>query len=142
MRIDLIYKFCSSLEASQSQFNNEEPLKTDQLVLATPASELPSDIRLEKLHDSKNIDFKSYSFSSSSISEDYQNQINQLQQKLSANEDKRTLLRERLNEVELEFRKTLDDHTAIITMNEEQLESLVQERDALVEQQVLQLVEK
>jgi predicted nucleic acid-binding Zn-ribbon protein len=67
--------------------------------------------------------------------EDYQKQIGQLQQKLSHNEDERTLLRERLNEVELEFRKTFDDNTSTLTMYEEQLQSLVQERNALVEQQ-------
>ena len=100
------------------------------------------DMRLSRFDFFQIIISKFFSFSSQSTIEDQQNQINQLQQKLSANEDERTLLRERLNEVELEFRKTLDDHTAIITMNEEQLESLVQERDALVEQQVLESAER
>jgi len=36
----------------------------------------------------------------------------------------------------------LDDRAAIITMNEEQLESLIQERDALVEEQALQSAER
>ncbi len=67
--------------------------------------------------------------------DDYQKQINQLQKKLSANEDERTLLRERLNEVELEFRKTLDDRTSTITTYEEKLRSLV-------EQQALQSAER
>jgi hypothetical protein len=67
--------------------------------------------------------------------DDYQKQINQLQKKLSANEDERTLLRERLNEVELEFRKTLDDRTSTITTYEEKLRSLL-------EKQALQSVER
>jgi flagellar biosynthesis chaperone FliJ len=48
-------------------------------------------------------------FSSANI-ENYEKQIKQLQQNLSQKDDERTLLRERLNEVELEFRKILDDH--------------------------------
>jgi hypothetical protein len=113
------------LEASQSQINNERPLKTEQLVSAIPASELLSDVRLGKLNDSNNIDFKSYSFFSPTVSE-----------------DERTLLKQRLNQVELEFKKMLDDRAAIITMNEEQLESLIQERDALVEEQAFQSAER
>jgi hypothetical protein len=74
--------------------------------------------------------------------EDYQKQINQLQQKLSQNEDERTLLRERLNEVELEFSKTLNDRASTVTVYEKQIESLVQERNAVIEQQVLQAAEK
>jgi predicted negative regulator of RcsB-dependent stress response len=73
--------------------------------------------------------------------EDYEKQIGQLQQALSQNEDERTLLRQRLNEVELEFRKTLDDHSSTSAMYEEQFQSLVQERNTLLEQQVLQSVE-
>jgi hypothetical protein len=73
---------------------------------------------------------------------EYEKQIKQLQQKLSQNEDERSLLRERLNEIELEFRKTLDDHSSISAKYEEQLRSAVQERNALVEQQVLQSAER
>ena len=80
-------------------------------------------------------------FSQSTI-EDYQKQIKQLQQKLSQNEDERSLLRERLNEVELEFTKTIEDRSSTLAMYEEQLQSLVQERDALVQQQVLETTEK
>ena len=70
--------------------------------------------------------------------EDHERQIKQLQQKLSQNEDERSLLRERLNEVEVEFRQAIDDRASTIAMYEEQLQSLVQERNALVEQQELQ----
>jgi flagellar biosynthesis chaperone FliJ len=74
--------------------------------------------------------------------EDYQKQINQLQQKLSQNNDERTLLRERLNEVELELSKTSEDRTSTLAMYEQQFEAIVQERDTLVEQQALQSAEK
>ncbi|CAF4111061.1 unnamed protein product, partial [Rotaria sordida] len=77
----------SSLEACQYQIDNEHIIKTEKLVSTTPSVD---DI-------------------SQSTIEDYEKQIHQLQQKLSQNNDERTLLRERLNEVELEFRKTLDD---------------------------------
>lgn len=76
-------------------------------------------------------------FSQSTIDE-YQKQIDQLQQKLSENDDERALLRERLNEVELELRKVSDDRLSTTAMYEEQLQSIVQERDALVEQHALQ----
>ncbi|CAF0778122.1 unnamed protein product [Rotaria sordida] len=109
----------SSLEACQYQIDNEHIIKTEKLVSTTP---LVDDI-------------------SQSTIEDYEKQIHQLQQKLSQNNDERTLLRERLNEVELEFRKTLDDHLSTTNMYEEQLQSLVQERDAFVQQQVLQTTE-
>jgi predicted nucleic acid-binding Zn-ribbon protein len=79
-------------------------------------------------------------FSQSTI-ENYEKQIKQLQQKLSQNEDERSLLRERLNEVELELTKTLDDRASTLAMYEEQLQSAVQERNALVEQQALQSAE-
>ena len=79
--------------------------------------------------------------SQSSI-ENYQHQIDQLQIKLSQNEDERILLRRHLNEIELEFRKTLDDRTLTLSMYEEQLQSVIQERNALVEQHALQLAEK
>ncbi len=82
-----------------------------------------------------------FNFSPSTIIEDYEKQIKQLQQKLSQNEDERSLLRERLNEVEVEFTRTIDDRASTLAMYEDQLQSAVQERNALVEQQVLQSAE-
>ncbi len=79
--------------------------------------------------------------SPSTIVEDYEKQIKQLQQKLSQNEDERSLLRERLNEVELEFTRTIDDRASTLAMYEDQLQSTAQERNALVQQQVLQSAE-
>ncbi len=66
----------------------------------------------------------------SSQSEDYQNQIQQLEQNLFEKESERNSLNERLNEVELELNKTLDDHAMIIS----KYESVVEERDALVQE--------
>ncbi|CAF5065455.1 unnamed protein product, partial [Rotaria magnacalcarata] len=58
------------------------------------------------------------------------------------NDDEKLLLRERLNEVELELRKVLDEHASTTAMYEEQLQSLIIERDALVEQHALQSADK
>ena len=78
-----------------------------------------------------------YLFNSASIIDNYDKQIRQLQQQLSQKEDERALLRERLNEVELEL-----SQASTSSMYEEQLQSLVHERDALVEQQVLHSAER
>ena len=67
--------------------------------------------------------------------DEYEQQIKQLQQKLSQNEDERTLLRERLNEVELEVNKVTEDRASTLAMYEDQLQSVIQERNAFVEQQ-------
>ena len=69
--------------------------------------------------------------------DNYDTQIRQLRQKLSQSDDERALLRERLNEVELEL-----SQTSTASMYQEQLQSLVHERDALVEQYTAQLSEK
>ena len=79
---------------------------------------------------------------SHSNSETNNHEIHRLQQKLSQNEDERALLRERLDEVELEFGKLLEGRALTLTMYEEQLQSLVQERNALVEQHILESTEK
>jgi hypothetical protein len=70
--------------------------------------------------------------------EDYQKQIDQLQQILSQKDEERNLLREHLNNVELELRKTLDENISTMSI----LESIVEERDALVKQQTLHSVER
>ncbi|CAF4623577.1 unnamed protein product, partial [Rotaria sp. Silwood2] len=114
-----IQELQNSFDAYRNQMQNESSIKSQQLVSTTP----PTD-----------------DISRSNI-ENYEKQIHQLQQKLSQNDDERTLLRERLNEVELEFRKILDDRTTTTNMYEEQLQSLIQERDALVQQHVLELIE-
>ena len=77
-------------------------------------------------------------FSQSKL-DDYEQEIRELQQKLSQNDDERGSLRERLNEVELEFRQAIDDHASTIASYEQQLQALVQERNALLEQQQQQV---
>jgi len=77
--------------------------------------------------------------SAPSVVDEYEQQIKELQKKLSQYEDERQLLRERLNEVELEFGKANDERSSLSTMYEEQLQSVIQERNALVEQQATQI---
>ncbi|CAF3671069.1 unnamed protein product [Adineta steineri] len=105
-----------SLEESQQQLSDERAIDTEQRDLKSDDTSLL-------------------------LIDDCQKQINQLQEKLAANEDERTLLRERVNEVENEFKKKLDDHISTNTMYEEQIESLVQERNALVEQHTIRLTD-
>jgi hypothetical protein len=107
------------LETCQNELNDERRVKTEHLVSTAPSS-TPSE------------------HVSPSIIEDYQTQLDQLQQNLSAKDDERTLLRERLDDVELELRKTLDNHASLIIKNE----LLVEERDAVLEQQALRLTDR
>ncbi|CAF4452655.1 unnamed protein product, partial [Adineta steineri] len=78
----------------------------------------------------------------SSIIEDYRTQIQNLQQKLRSVEDERVLLREHLNEVELELRKTSDQHEPILAMYEKQLQTVEQERNAVVQLHALRSAEQ
>lgn len=93
------------------------------------------------LIDSIEYSYNIQCFSHSNI-DTHNQEIHRLQQKLSQNEDERALLRERLDEVELEFGKLLEDRASTLTVYEEQLQSLVQERNALVEQHILESIEK
>ncbi|CAM4918168.1 unnamed protein product [Rotaria socialis] len=115
-----IQELQSSLDACRYQLENERPVQSQQLVCATPPSDEISQTNIEN----------------------YEKQIRQLQQKLSQHDDEKSLLRERLNEVELELRKVLDDHASTTAMYDEQLQSLITERDALVEQHALQSADK
>jgi uncharacterized protein (DUF3084 family) len=65
---------------------------------------------------------------SSSIVEDYQKHIEQLQQNLFEKDNEINSLNQRLNTLELERQKIIDDHTS-------KLQSIIQERDTLIEQQ-------
>ncbi|CAF0953552.1 unnamed protein product [Adineta ricciae] len=65
-----------------------------------------------------------------STTDDYRKQVNQLQQALSEKDQERSLLREHLNEVEIELRKALDDNALVV----DKYELLKQERDVLVEE--------
>ncbi len=63
----------------------------------------------------------------------YEKQIQGLQQSLTEKDNEHSALSERLNEVEVELRNTSDNHASTAT----KYESLIKERDALAEQQVL-----
>ncbi|UJR13672.1 hypothetical protein I4U23_000684, partial [Adineta vaga] len=97
----------NSLNACQYELNNERRIKVEQLVSASPVED-----------------------TSSSLIEDYQKQINQLQENLREKDQERSLLQERLHEVEIELRKTLDDHTSLLT----KYQTIEQERDELSDQ--------
>ncbi len=70
--------------------------------------------------------------------EDLHKEINQLQEYLLRKDDERILLQEHLDEVELGLKKALIDQTS--TMSKYQ--SLVNERDALIEQQEIYSTER
>ena len=70
--------------------------------------------------------------------EDLRKEISQLQDNLSLKDDERILLQERLDEVELELSKTLNDQAS--TMSKYQ--SLVNERNVLIEQQTIHSTER
>ena len=102
----MIYVFVfSSVEAYRYQIENERPVRSEPLVTA----------------------------SAPSVVDEYEQQVRELQQELSQSEDERQLLRERLNEIELELNKANDEKSTVSAMYEEQLKSIIQERNALVE---------
>ncbi len=74
----------------------------------------------------------------SSQSENYQKQIEELQQNLSEQIHERTSLSERLNEVEVNLQKAIDDHASL----KAKYETLIEERNALEEQQALHSAER
>jgi len=70
--------------------------------------------------------------------ENYQKQIEQLQENLSEKDNKRTSLSERLSEVEVELKNAIDDHALLKT----KYETLIEERNALEAQHALQSAER
>ncbi len=74
----------------------------------------------------------------SSQSENYQKHIQELQQNLSEKDNERSSLSERLNEVELELKKAVDDHASV----KAKYELLTEGQNALVEQQALHSTER
>jgi len=116
----MMYVFVySSVEADRYQIENERPIRSEPLVTASAPPVV----------DESNVD-------------EYEQQIKELQKKLSQYEDERQLLRERLNEIELEFSKANDDRSSVSAMYEEQLQSLSRERDTLIEHQAAQSAER
>ena len=108
------------METTQNELDNERQMKMEQLSLP------PENIRLNRLNHSKNIHCISILLSSSSIVHDYQKQIDELQEKFSQKVDEQISLSERLNEVDLELRKAVDDHASAMVKYQ-----------SLVEQQTL-----
>ncbi len=74
----------------------------------------------------------------SSQSGNYQKQIEQLQQNLSEQDHERASLSERLNEVELELKKAIDDHALLNA----KYETLIEKQNTLEEQRALQSAER
>ena len=102
----MMYVFVfSSVEAYRYQIENERPVRSEPLVTA----------------------------SAPSVVDEYEQQVRELQQELSQSEGERQLLREHLNEIELELNKANDEKSTVSAMYEEQLKSIIQERNALVE---------
>ena len=60
--------------------------------------------------------------------------IADLRKKLSHSEEERTLIRERLNEIEREFCNMLNDQQTNSGAYEQTIENLMRERDALLEE--------
>ncbi len=120
------------MEKSQKELDNERQMKLEQL------SSPPEDNRLITSDYSENMQSTSILPFSASKIEDYEKQIEQLQQNLSQKDKERTLLQERLNEVELQLTKSSDDYASTMAKHE----SLLQERDSLVQQKSIQSTER
>jgi len=119
------------LETSQNELDNERQMKMEQL-------SSPEDNRLITSNHSENVQSTLILPFSASKIEDYEKQIEELQHNLSQTDVERILLEERLNEVELQLTKSSDDYVSTVAKHE----SLLQERDALVQQQLIQSTER
>jgi hypothetical protein len=116
------------LEPAQNELENEHRTKLEQL------SSQFEEKRLTTFNHWKRIHLKLFLLFSNSMVEDYEKQIQELQQKLSEKDNERNALSERLHEVEVELTKTLDDHTSTVM----KYESLIKERDELAERHSVQ----
>ncbi len=119
------------METSQNELDNERQMKMEQL--SSPLE----DNRLTIYTCSNHIHGTFLLLFSSSIVEEHQKYIEQLQGTLFEKDNQRNSLSERLNTLELELQRTVDDHTWKSNEYEESLQSLTQERDALIEQQAI-----
>jgi len=116
-----ISEFYSSFETCQKELDHERQIKMEQLVSSSPSSDT---IRLNEFSHYKSVNSISIRLFSSTTVEDYQKLIDQLTQNLSQKDEEQSLLRDHLNEVQVELRKTLDDHAS--TRN--QYQSLLEQR--------------
>ncbi|CAF4082271.1 unnamed protein product, partial [Rotaria magnacalcarata] len=104
-----VFQLCKSLKTSQNELSYERQVRIEQLTSTAP-----------------------FEYFSSLIVEGYQKQIDELRQKLSENNEERTLLRDRHNEIKREL---------TLTKYKEELISLVEERNELIEQPAISLIE-
>ncbi len=126
--ISSVFRYYRSLEPAQNELENEHRTKLEQL------SSQFEEKRLTTFNHWKRIHLKLFLLFSNSMVEDYEKQIQELQQKLSEKDNERSTLSERLHEVEVELTKTLDDHTSTVM----KYESLIKERDELAERHSVQ----
>lgn len=68
---------------------------------------------------------------------DYQNQLEKLQENFTRKENEQTLFSQQLQESESKFQKILADHALKCEKYEEDLQSLLEQRNSLLDQQVL-----
>ncbi len=115
-------KFCSSLETLQkNELDNERQTNTEQL------SSLPNDNRLATSNHSQNIHSTTLLLFSDSMIEGYQNKIEQLEKNLFEKDNETNSLTQRLNELELELQRAIDDHTSKSNKYEENLQSTIEQ---------------
>ena len=120
------------MEASQNELQKENRTKLEQL------SSKSIEIRLIILNHMETVRLTQFLPFSDAIVDDYEKQIQELQQKLSEKEDERNVLNERLNEVELQLSKASEDQVSTVT----KYELLIKQRDEIAEQHVLHSAER
>ncbi len=107
------------METFQTELDNERQMKMEQL------SSLPNDNRLTTSNHSQNIHSTTLLLFSDSIIEEHQNKIEQLEKNLFEKDNETNSLTQRLNELELELKRAIDDHKSKSNKYEENLESLI-----------------
>ncbi|CAF1269614.1 unnamed protein product [Rotaria sordida] len=137
-----------SLETSENELNYEKQVRSAQLVSAAPSEDTRSletsenELNYEKqVRSAQLVSAAPSEDISSSIVEDYQKQIDELEQKLSENNEEQSLLHEHLNKVEVELKETKHNHELTLTKYKEEFLSAVEERNELIEQQTLSSTE-
>ncbi len=109
------------MKTFQTELDNERQMKMEQL------SSLPNDNRLTTSYHSQNIHSTILLLFSDSMIEEYQNKIEQLQQNLFEKDNETNSLTQRLNELELELQRAIDDHTSKSNKYEENLQSTIEQ---------------
>ncbi len=104
------------METFQNEFDNERQIK------------------MEQLSSSSNNNATHLPFSDSMI-EEYQNQIEQLQQDLFEKNNETNSLSQRLNQLELELQRTIDDHTSKSNEYKENVQSMIEQQAIRLQEQ-------